>query len=262
MAYARLLAADPGTEPGALLADCGRLTDPDLRGDCGLAVARRAAAAGTAAPEALCDQLSGEVWQAECYFMAAEDHNEAGDAAAAARLCLAAARFSDHCSQHLWQRALRALTWSQGSAAFSRTLPRAHALYSEWSPLLAAETDFEVRFWRRYFEGGFERDRLLDVAACAPLRDDEDRLRCQAAASSLYARRIQEVAHLPRAAAALCTAPEATTAALAASGVPQFRIAPSPLLDPVVVRSRERDCTTEGAPLPPGEPPVLAPASP
>lgn len=243
--YADLI-AEPPADPVAGLAACDDLRDPDLQGDCGLAMARLADP-----PESLCPQVQGEIWQAECYFMAAEDHNKAGDGARAAQLCMKSGDFTDHCAQHLWQKSLRGLTWNRGSSGFSETLPRAQRIYQEWSPLLASETDLEVRFWRRFYEGGFERDRLLNAdAACAPLPTTEDQQRCRAAAATLYARRIQEVTHLPRAVAALCHAAPASSASLTASGVPQFRAVPSEDLDPVVARAQERYCGADGTPQP------------
>jgi len=229
------------------LAECEALDAPDLQGDCSLVVARQLAAGRGEPPETHCDTIRGEVWQAECYFMAAEDHNDDDNIEQAAAMCLKSALFDDHCSQHLWQRSLRVLTWKAGSGAFADRLPQARRLYRRWAPLLAAETDFPVRFWRRYYEGGFERSRALDLAACDAV-SGEDRLRCRAAGTALFTRRIQEVLRLPRAAADLC-ASEPTAAALAAGGPPQFQGASDPDLDDAVAKLQQTYCA-DGVPLP------------
>ena len=257
--YTRLV-TDPAPDPDSALAACAALSAASLQGDCGLTVARNAAASRQEAPETYCDRIADPVWSAECYFMAAEDHNEDGDAARAAALCVKSALFTDHCSQHLWQRSLRVLTWRDGSAAFARALPRARRLYAEWAPLLAEETDFPSRFWRRYYEGGFERDRWIDISACDALEDAADEQLCRAAATTLYRRELQQSMHIPRAMQVLC-ASEPTSAALAATPVPQFRTTPAPELDAVVARFQRLRCTEDGEPRPDGGgPPVLAPA--
>ncbi|MFT4980047.1 MAG: hypothetical protein ACI8S6_005959 [Myxococcota bacterium] len=242
--YTRLVSLEaPDAED---LAACAALSGEDLRGDCGLVVARRAASAQRLPPEAYCDDIEGAVWQAECLFMAAEDHNETDEIELAAELCLRSALFSDHCSQHLWQRSLRVLTWKGGSAAFEERLPHAGRLHARWAPLLAEDTDFSVRFWRRYYEGGFERAQIIDLSTCQPL-PEEDRRRCRTAGSALLFRRVQEVIRIPRAAQDLC-ASAPTVETLAQNGPPQFRASPDEDLDAVVVKLQSLHCR-DGRPL-------------
>lgn len=222
------------------LRDCQQLSRPDLRGDCELVVARRVADAEQRPPETHCDQIDGEAWEAECFFMAAEDHNSDGDVARAAALCLRSALFTDHCAQHLWQRTLRGFTWHNGSRDFAQRLPAAQKLYSSWAPLLEDQTDFPVRFWRRYYEGGFERSRDIDLAACEPLPED-DRRRCRTAGIALLSRRIQEIIQLPRAATEFCSsAPNAD--ALTQSGPPQLSARSDPDLDRAIANLQQRYC--------------------
>ena len=242
--YTRLIS---DTSPqGSMLRDCQQLERPDLRGDCGLVVARRVAAAEQRPPETYCDQIDGDAWQAECFFMAAEDHNEDGEVELAAALCLRAELFTDHCAQHLWQQTLRGFTWHSGSRDFEQRLPAARKLYSSWAPLLADQTDFSVRFWRRYYEGGFERARTIDLAACAALPED-DRLRCRTAGVNLLRRRIQEIIRIPRAAREFCgSAP--TGDELTRSGPPQLSARSDPAIDEAIAALQERHCGSPPAP--------------
>ncbi len=233
--YQRLMTlADP--DPAVHLDQCLALAQPALQGECQLVIAQRAAPS----PGALCDAIAAPIWQWECYFLAAESVSD-DDPAAAAALCLSSGGFADHCSQHLWQQSLRRLTWHRGADAFADTLPRAEHIFTSWAPYLAAQTDFTVRFWRRYYEGGFERSGRIDLSFCAGL-PGEHPLRCRAAGSTLYSRRIGQIRHIEPAMRTLCALPEPTSAAAAASGVPEFRAAPDEALDAVIARVQGEAC--------------------
>lgn len=243
--YARLVSmAAPTVED---IAECAALSSAELRGDCGLVTAQNAAASAGQPPETFCDRVDAPPWRSECYFVAAEAHNAQGDRARAAEMCRLAEHFTDDCAQHLWQKPLSALTFRSGSAAFAPRLDDARRLHQRWAPLLGEDTDFTDRFWRRYFEGGFERARNIDLRACEPL-PDPDRRRCRDAGASLLSRRLLEATVVPRAYTALCAAAP-TVAALVQAGPPQLRAASDPALDAVAAQFQDTHCI-DGAPNP------------
>lgn len=242
--YTRLVSLSAPEE--SQLQECAELSNPQLRGDCGLAVAQRVAASHAQPPETFCPQITEPVWRSECFFVAAEFHNDQDNIETAAALCLQAALFTDHCSQHLWQRSLRTLTWHNGSQDFLEHLPDAQRLYDRWAPLLSSETDFPVRFWRRYYEGGFERARSIDLRACASL-PQEARMRCRTAGCALFERQIEEIIRIPRAAEDLCASPPDADA-LSRSGPPQFNAHTDPDLNAVIARLQETHCQ-DGMPV-------------
>lgn len=237
--------------------DCAGLSDPDLRGDCALVTAQNAARAAGVLPETFCPQIDAPAWQSECYFMAAEAYNNERAYPQAAEMCLRATLFTNHCAQHLWQKPLAALTYKDGAAAFAPRLADAKRLHQRWAPLLDEHTDFTARFWRRYFEGGFERSRRIDLDACASL-PEEDARRCQEAGASLFSRRLLDAIQFPRGHELVCAA-EATTAAVVRIGPPQLRASPHPELDAGVARFQQTYCqggrplagSTDGLPLDP-----------
>ncbi|MEL6349139.1 MAG: hypothetical protein AAFV53_38900 [Myxococcota bacterium] len=239
--YASLVALET-PDPDQHLVACAQLHDPDLQGDCSLVVARRAAETRREPPETYCDRLTGDVWQAECFFMAAEDHNDDRDYKRAAELCLRSRIFADHCSQHLWQKGLRGMTWRKGSRAFGGHLERAERLYAHWEPFLAEGTDFEVRFWRRFYEGGFERDRHINLAACDGLPADEHIRRCRTAGASLYTRKIQQISHIQKPMEMLCASNPPSAKTLSTTGVPEFQTTGGPELDAVIKSFQDKQC--------------------
>ena len=184
-------------DPETHLSECRVLRSDALRGECQLAVAQRAAVAAGEPPEQHCEGIDDATWQSECWFVAAESWSES-EPSRAAELCGRSGAFADHCSQHLWQQAIRRLTWSRGSDAFVDRLSEAQEIFAAWSPHLAADFDFEGRLWRRFYEGGFERAGRIELSKCDGL-PQADRLRCRTAGASLYARRIQEIRHITRA---------------------------------------------------------------
>lgn len=249
--YAALVSlTDP--DPDQHFADCQALSGPDLRGDCSLVIARKAAKSRGEPPETYCDRLaevsgSGDLWQDECYFMAAEDYNKRKDAGRAAAMCLQARAFADHCSQHLWQQGLRSLTWHTGSAAFPEHLDDAQQIYAQWAPHLAEGTDFDVRFWRRFYEGGFERDRHINMRACVGLPTQTDQKRCRDAGATLYERKLREVAHIHHPMALLCSLPPSAKR-LSETGVPEFQTTGGPELDAILTRTHAERCR-DGQPI-------------
>lgn len=235
-------------DPEVHLSQCQQLRSDALRGECQLAIAQHAAAAAGAPPEQHCERIDEDTWRSECWFVAAESWSES-EPSRAAQLCARSGAFADHCSQHLWQQAIRRLTWNRGSDAFADQLPEAQEIVAAWSPHLAADFDFEDRLWRRFYEGGFERSGHIALSQCDGL-PQADGLRCRTAGASLYARRIQEIRHITRAMAELCAVPEPTSAAAAATGVPELVVEPAVELDAVIVRALESVCDAEGNPVP------------
>jgi hypothetical protein len=230
------------------LPQCAGLDSEALRGECQLLIAQRAAEAAGEPPERYCDRIESPTWRSECWFVAAEASSE-DDPAHAAELCARSGPFADHCGQHLWQQSIRRLTWNRGSEAFAAKLPDARRIHAAWAPHLAADFDFEARLWRRFYEGGFERSGRIELSKCAAL-PAEDALRCRTAGASLYGRRIQEIRHIDRAMAELCAIPEPTSAAAAATGVPELVVEPAGELDAVVVKALSEVCDADGQPTP------------
>lgn len=230
------------------LLECRSLQSESLQGDCQLAVAVHAAKAQKMPPETWCPDIDDPVWREECFFQAAEYWNEQEDPARAAMLCAKAGKFQTDCSQHLWQRALRALTWRSGSRKFAENLSTAEEIYAGWMPLLESSEDVQVRFWRRYYEGGFEREQALRPGDCDALPNSLHQDRCHRAVARIYGRRIHEIRHIPPAVRAFCAIAEPTSAAAIATGVPELQAQPSPVLDEMVVVRWSQMCA-EGVPV-------------
>ena len=219
-------------------------------------IAQNSASSSNLPPETHCERIEEGMWRSECWFLAAEAWSEE-DPARAAALCDKSGSFADHCSQHLWQQAIRRLTWYRGSDAFASELPDAQRIFDAWAPHLAEKFDFEVRLWRRFYEGGFERSGRIELSKCAAV-EGEHRLRCRAAGATLYARRIQEIRHISRAMAELCAVHAPTSAAATATGVPELSVEPAPELDAVIASAIEDICDADGNPIPIDRP-VMSP---
>ena len=233
---------------GLHLPECRALRSENLRGECQLVIAQRAAEVDGEPPEQHCGLIDEPTWRSECWFVAAESWSE-DDPGRAAALCAKSGPFADHCSQHLWQQAIRRLTWHRGSDAFASELSDARNIHDAWAPHLSDGFDFESRLWRRFYEGGFERSGRIELSKCTVL-DEPDRLRCRAAGASLYGRQIQEIRHITRAMAELCAVPEPTSAAATATGVPELGVEPAAELDAVIAKAIQDTCDEDGNPIP------------
>lgn len=89
-------------EPEVAWTLCARMDDPDLRGDCKVAVT-------THRPDPVnsdCRGLRSPHWRAECAFVRAERLVEEGAWDAAIEGCTHAEPWSDDCARHLWDVAL------------------------------------------------------------------------------------------------------------------------------------------------------------
>lgn len=184
---------------------CGSLGDSDLRGDCMLALVGHVADRGEGERGELCRLVPEGTWRDECWFLAAEHARRAGQRELAAARCLESGRFRDDCGQHLWQSALRATIAPRAKGAalptYAEAIPRAEQLYRRWAPLLEEGTDMELRFWRRFYQNGFERRGWIEVARCDEL-EEPHAARCVAAAQHLYVQRLDT--DLPRLRMPLC----------------------------------------------------------
>lgn len=184
---------------------CGSLSDPELAGECMLAVVSAVGRRGDGHLETLCAEVPAGVWGDECWFLAAEGAARAGRREDAARLCLQSGRFVNDCGQHLWQSEVRAIIAPRAPGApvpsFEEALPRARRVYDRWAPLLEEGTDMSYRFWRRFYQNGFERRGWISLRRCDPL-EPEDRARCVDAGQRLFAQRVDM--DLPAAGFDLC----------------------------------------------------------
>jgi len=154
------------------------------------------------------------MWREECWFLAAEAVNRSGDALLAAQLCAQSGRFAMDCAQHLWQTPVHTLIHGPGAASFAAVLPQAEALYTAWSPLMDAQTDFADRFWSKFFGNGFEgQGQPIDLGWCVPVSSLR-RADCFEAGVAHYAREIGP--HVERAGGLLemCALPSPDVVAL------------------------------------------------
>jgi hypothetical protein len=229
--YYRLTTGDG--DPAARIEECAGLHSETMQSDCQLTVASQSAAMA-----GLCAELAESVWRSECYVMAAERLRES-DPEQAGALCQQAEHFHNQCIQHLWQRELMALT-RHGSRAFPARLPAATALYARWSAL-SSDSDMEVRFWRLFYIGGFQRSRFLSPSHCAPLPGVHQE-RCREAAAAHYTRQLRHVAGIPRALSVLCALSPVTSEAAARTRVPELSAEPAPELDAVLVTVHDQLC--------------------
>lgn len=232
--------ADRDRPPDEALAACRTLVDPALQGDCALVAASR-----SEQPGVHCPQVPLGVWQEECWFIAAEAVNRLGEAEQAATLCQRAGRFRLDCAQHLWQTPVHQLIHSRGAAGFLEALPEAAALHDAWAPVLAAQSDFESRFWAKFFGNGFEGQGLpITTRWCIPLPRTHQAA-CRNAAAAFLARELGPAVEQPARLMAFCRLP--------APGVEAVRLwldaEPDPLLDQVVAERQVDICTNApGAP--------------
>ena len=158
------------------LAACALLSQASLAQDCALQVALFASADLGTPLEALCPQVPEGTARQECWFQAAEGAVQRDQDADAARLCTQTGPYEADCALHLWGPQLRPL-------AAREDLGAAQALHAAWAPLLPGH---DQAFWQHYFEQ--QAQGRVDLARCpgsGPLK-----LRCEAALSLTYARRV------------------------------------------------------------------------
>ena len=171
--------------PEDALQRCAEIGDVVLAGDCALVVV-----AQVAEPGPLCGSVPEGMWREECWFIAAEASNRSGDALSAAGLCQKSGRFALDCAQHLWQTPVHGLIHGPGAEGFAVVLPSAEVLYAAWAPLLVEQTDFEERFWSKFFGNGFEgQSGPIDLGWCSSLSTERQGA-CLDAGIAHYAREI------------------------------------------------------------------------
>lgn len=227
--YAELLGLErPGV---ADMARCGELSDPDLAGDCALALAPRVASGQRVGMETLCERVPEGTWRDECWFQAAEAQRKHGHEQEAAELCRRAGPFINDCAQHLWQTRVHALISSRNGAPpdFFGKLATAQKIYDEWSPYLADSSDLEQRFWTKYFQNGFETVGRVDLAWCSPLPEPRA-TQCVNAAKDLLTREMAPNLDRNSAWSAFCALKDPTSSDVSF----WFRLVPSPPLDALV----------------------------
>lgn len=213
---------------------CLKLDDPNLAGDCALALSQRIAAAEKSSLSERCDRVPEGVWRYECWFQSAELERRRGREAEAAEQCRSAGPFLNDCAQHLWQTRVHRLIHSNGKPPdFQGKLARATAIYDEWAPHLAEGTDLEDRFWNKYYQNGFEGAGHIDLAWCEGL-PEEHRPRCESAARELVIREMAPNLDRNSAWSAFCAMKDPTSAEVSR----WFRLVPSPPLD-ALVRERQ-----------------------
>jgi len=230
------LVSDRRVEPAAGFQACAQIVDPTLAGDCALHVASVEARRPSGRPARWCGEVPAGVWRDECWFVAAEQANRGGRAQEAADFCQKSQAFVDDCAQHLWQSEVRALVHRQGSRGFAHAIPAAQAVHARWQPLLGEQTDFEQRFWVKFFQNGFEgQGGFVDLAHCDALAalDPVHASRCVDAGVQLYDRDLDP--RLSRSGTALCalTEGEAGWSTTLLQWVPSL---PDPRLDAVVAQ--------------------------
>lgn len=185
--YAHVVADKDGA-PAALLDLCAAIGDPVLAGDCSLHVVMVESRRPDGRPSVWCDAVPEGIWRSECWFVSAERQRKADDPEAAAQSCGRAGPFKEDCAQHLWQGDVHRLIHRAGPQAFGPVLPKAHKLHERWAPLVGGWSDFDSRFWAKFYQNGFEgAASFVDLAACDVL-DPEDGARCVAAGTQMYAR--------------------------------------------------------------------------
>jgi hypothetical protein len=241
--YQAALSEEPATATTKLEA-CGALQDPDLAGDCALKAAHRAIRHGHGEPDDLCPRLPGELWQAECWFEAAElaGRKSAREAIA---LCDRASPFVEDCRQHLWQDHVKRLVDQRGPDGFGELLPQAQELHDAWELLLGEGAEFEFRFWRRYYQAGLGAMSPLDLEVCEPL-PALHRERCLEAAVAGWRERLEQALDRPKTRSLICdTPPGRLDAALDRVGQP-FEALPHPRLSETSREVQREGCAMFG----------------
>ena len=186
---------------------CHALRDEAVAGDCALVVARQAAKVAGQPPETHCERIEVEGWRAECWFLAAEEYRRKGTRDKAARACGQSGKYANDCAQHLWQQDLGRVASRNTVYDLTAAVEKGKAMAEKWSAILNqsdAGSDFELRFWRRFYERCFEYKRnSLEIARCDTL-SGADRERCRLSVGHLYMRRLRDRVLVPGGRAALC----------------------------------------------------------
>ncbi len=221
---------------------CSEISVDLLVAECMLAVAQTAAQVHQKALSDYCPRLPDGVWKDECYFLAAEAVKR-HDKEEAAEMCNESGQFVDDCGQHLWQTAVGAIA-PRSVEGWEIALPKAERLYKKWEPILAETTDFESRFWQRFFQRTFEPQRVLDLSACDKL-DPDYAERCAGAGAELYWRRIHMLVGFKDGLSRFCDAASTSRGVEAVGNLPRLEAEPHPALAPVIKEFYEGRCTAE-----------------
>lgn len=145
------------------LALCDAIAEPELTGDCTVAVLQ--AQGASAADEPVCAALTSERWRAECTFVLAEAAHEEGQTAEAEALCERAGDFGRDCREHLWKRETKeALRRSEGAESLREAARRFQAEVLEEPATPPGELA-----WTRSSILYFSRVRELQPATCGEL---------------------------------------------------------------------------------------------
>lgn len=224
--YAELV-AEPAPDADRDLPRCLAIADPDLAGDCAMAVALRAGVRAKE-PAKFCDRVPSGPWQFECSFQAAEELRKKTRRDDAIAACSRSGPFQDRCYFHLWQedilRAQQGLSAEERAAVKPGTLdPAGHGLgadrieeavalgepvYAEWSARFGPDwrashgdlpmgvpmddTSFAAVFWTRFFVQLFAMDPDPDAAACDRIGYPDY---CRAAVKDVLFRRSLDAGH-------------------------------------------------------------------
>lgn len=232
--------SDRQVAPGPGLEACQAIHDPTLAGDCALYVVMVEARRREGQPARWCEQVPEGTWRDECWFVAAEAARRNRKLEASATLCMEAGAFKDDCAQHLWQSEVHGLIHRKGPESFASALPAAEAVHAKWSPLLSEKSDFDARFWTKFFQNGFEgRGGFVDLGHCDALSAPHSD-RCVAAATEMYGRELAP--RLSDARLDVCTVPVPEDGRWSASIVEWVPAAPDARLDEVVA-DRRASCT-------------------
>lgn len=224
-------------EPEAGLAACAAIEDDRLAGDCGLYVVSVEARRRDGRPGQWCASVAEGTWRDECWFVSAEASKRARKLAEAAKFCMEAGAFKDDCAQHLWQSEVRGLIHRRGSEGFGEVLDSATTVHARWSPLLAEVTDFDDRFWAKFYQNGFEgRGGFVDLGHCDVLPAPHA-VRCVAAGTEMYARELSP--RLGDVGREVCSLPVPDDGRWSEALVEWVPTAPDARLDAVVVARRE-----------------------
>ncbi|MDG1483445.1 MAG: hypothetical protein P8R54_27895 [Myxococcota bacterium] len=142
------------------MASCHALVDDNLRGDCALAISRRAMSPGSEAT--WCLKVPAGTWQDECWFQSAESAAMRHNYSLAQTLCSSSGRFSRQCNFHLFQLHV------QQSPGLVGDLPEAEALLealiADWKVQWASQAT--ERVWSSWFQLAAQEHGWADTEAC------------------------------------------------------------------------------------------------
>lgn len=183
--YARLVALRSPTD--ADLSACADLADPQLSGDCALALAHRAGVLANK-PEAYCDRVPPGLWQQECWFEAADLRSQQQRSDEAIALCARSGNFRPHCDYHIWlSEIVRALDRLEPDPKIPEVLEVGERIYARWAPRTASywpddmnpltfptpDPSFKGVLWTRLFQRFFEQRDTVFLSTCDVLAQDQ-----------------------------------------------------------------------------------------